>query len=153
MPHQKSMLAKRIPVILLALALAVVFLAATGYRFLFPVLPKVSPPKEVVRLDQGWTPDQREKYYQTAQGSLIIPYSWFIALERPELGNHEAFASDENLARYDLVLDSSKFCRLPKRPNNNAKRRYERWGKSRVEAISTRKPSWMQKSCPRSTIY
>jgi len=109
MPPQKTSLFKRISATLIALALAVLIVGAMAYRFLFPVLPKVAVPKEVVRLDQGWTPDQREKYYQTAQGSLIIPYSWFIALERPELGNHEPFASEENLARYDLVLDDSKF--------------------------------------------
>jgi len=64
---QKSKLVKRISVILIALALAVLILGVEGYRFLFPVLPKVAAPKEVVRLDQGWTEDQREKYYQTAQ--------------------------------------------------------------------------------------
>ncbi|MGA2848904.1 MAG: di-heme-cytochrome C peroxidase [Terracidiphilus sp.] len=109
MSHQKGNLIKRISVTLIVLALAVLVLVAAGYRFLFPVLPKVTAPKELVRLDQGWTPDQREKYYQTSQGSLIIPYSWFMALERPELGNHEPFANEENLVRYDLVPDSSKF--------------------------------------------
>ena len=93
MPHQKSTLVKRITVILITLVLAVLIVFTAGYRFLFPMLPKVTAPKEVVRLDQGWTPDQREQYYQTAQGSLIIPYSWFMALEQPGLGNHEPFAS------------------------------------------------------------
>jgi hypothetical protein len=108
MSHQKSTLFKRISAVMIALALAVLILGAMGYRQLFPVLPKVTAPHEVVRLDQGWTSDQREKYYQTAQGSLIIPYSWFMALERPEVGNHEPFAAEENLLRYDLVPDSSK---------------------------------------------
>jgi hypothetical protein len=109
MSQQKSTLVKRISVTLIVLALAVLILGATGYRLLFPVLPKVTAPKEVVRLDQGWTPDQRERYYQTSQGSLIIPYSWFLALERPDLGSHEPFAAEENLIRYDLVPDSSRF--------------------------------------------
>ena len=32
-----------------------------------------------------------------------------MALERPEVGNHEPFANEENLVRYDLVPDASKF--------------------------------------------
>jgi len=109
MPHQKSTVAKRVSVVLIVLAIAVLVFGAIGYRMLFPVLPNVTAPKEFVRLDQGWTPDQREKYYQTSQGSLIIPYSWFMALEQPGFGNHKPFASEENLLRYDLVPDSSAF--------------------------------------------
>jgi hypothetical protein len=109
MPHQKLTLVQRISAILIALALAALILGAAGYRFLFPVLPKVAVAKNVVRLDQGWTPDQREKYYQTSQGSLIIPYSWFMALDQPGFGNRKPFAVEENLARYDLVPDASKF--------------------------------------------
>jgi cytochrome c553 len=109
MSQQKNTLVKRISFVLIALAVAVMIFGAAGYRFLFPVLPKAAAPKEVVRLDQGWMPDQREKYYQTSQGSLIIPYSWFMALEQPGLGNHEPFAAEENLLRYDLVPDSSKY--------------------------------------------
>lgn len=109
MSHQKRTFVRRISVILIALVLAALILVPIGYRTLFPVLPNVAVAKEVVRFDQGWTPDQREKYYQTSQGSLIIPYSWFLALEQPGLGNHQPFATEENLVRYDLVPDSSKF--------------------------------------------
>ena len=109
MSPKKSTLVKRISAVAIALVLVVLILGAVGYRSLFPVLPKVAVPKEVVRLDQGWTPDQREQYYQTAQGSLIIPYSWFMALEQPGVGNHQPFASVENLVRYDLVPDTSKY--------------------------------------------
>ena len=74
--------------LLVSAAIVVLILAAVaivGYRMLFPALPQVQV-KQITYLDQGWTPDQREKFYQTPQGSLIIPYSWFIALEQPELG-------------------------------------------------------------------
>ena len=100
---------KRLTFVMIAFAVAGFVLAWVGYRFLFPVLPQVVPPKEVVRLDQGWTPDQREKYYQTSQGSLIIPYSWFLALEVPPPGKHTPFAAEDNLIRYDLVPDASKY--------------------------------------------
>lgn len=40
-----------------------------------------SPP---VYLDQGWTPEQREAFYYTSQGSQLIPYEWFLVLERKD---------------------------------------------------------------------
>jgi hypothetical protein len=88
--------------------LVVLTVAVVGYRFLFPALPKV-PVRQITYLNQGWTADQREKYYQTPQGSLIIPYSWFLALEQPGLGNREPFSAQDNLVRYDLVPDSSRY--------------------------------------------
>ena len=109
MSQKKRLLLKRIALFVLGIGLALCVFTAAVYRFLFPVLPQITAPKEVVRLDQGWTPNQREKYYQTSQGSLIIPYSWFMALEMPQLGNHAPFSSEENLIRYDLVPDTSEF--------------------------------------------
>jgi hypothetical protein len=93
-------------------ASVVLFLTAVAiiaYRMLFPALPRVQV-HPITYLDQGWTSDQREKFYRAAQGSLIIPYSWFLALEQPGLGNHAPFASEENLLRYNLVPDpASKY--------------------------------------------
>ena len=90
--------------------LCVMVISVLTYRFLFPELRPEAPIGHAEFLDQGWTSDQREQYYRTSQGSLIIPYSWFMALERPEPGNHEPFAKEENLVRYDLVADpSSKY--------------------------------------------
>src|ERR1041384_8305522 len=51
------------------------------YHFLYPALPSAVRVFDVVWLKQGWTEDQRQKYYQTSQGTLILPYSWFFALE------------------------------------------------------------------------
>jgi hypothetical protein len=92
--------------ILVSAAIVVLILAAVavvGYRTLFPVLPAPVYAKDVVWEKQGWTNAQREQYYRTPQGSLIIPYSWFLALEQPGIGNRAPFSSEENLARYDLV--------------------------------------------------
>jgi hypothetical protein len=75
------------------------------YRFLFPVLPQPVRVSKVVWLPQGWTSDQREMYYQTPQGCLIIPYSWFLALEQPGIGNRDLFRTDENLTKYRLLPD------------------------------------------------
>ncbi len=34
-------------------------------------------------LDQGWRPAEWQWYYNTTQGSQLIPYDWFLALEQP----------------------------------------------------------------------
>jgi hypothetical protein len=34
-------------------------------------------------LDQGWNQDQRAQFYFTTQGSQLIPYDWYLALEQP----------------------------------------------------------------------
>lgn len=34
-------------------------------------------------LDQGWSADEREEFYTTAQGSQLIPLDWFLVLEAP----------------------------------------------------------------------
>ena len=64
---------------------------------------------DVTWLDQGWTEDQRERYYQTDQGTLIIPYSWFLALEMPPtlevFENRQLFRNEENITRYQLIPD------------------------------------------------
>jgi hypothetical protein len=95
------------------LIIVVLVLAAVpviAYSFFFPTLPKPIPAGEMIWLEQGWTSAQREQYYRTPQGSLIIPYSWFMALEQPGIGNHELFNTEENLLRYDLVPDpASKY--------------------------------------------
>jgi len=48
--------------------------------------PKPEPvkPPEVTYLDQGWSNDLRTRYYFDPQGSRLIPYDWFVALEQPD---------------------------------------------------------------------
>jgi hypothetical protein len=38
---------------------------------------------DVIYLDQGWSKEVREKMYRIPQGSFLMPYSWFLALEQP----------------------------------------------------------------------
>ena len=56
----------------------------------------------MVYLDQGWTPELREWFYFTPQGSHVMPYDWFMALERPE--DTELFAARENLSRFGWLF-------------------------------------------------
>jgi hypothetical protein len=48
-------------------------------------VPKIERPKEIVWLPQNWTEEQRRTYYHDAQGSELLPYAWFLALEQPRL--------------------------------------------------------------------
>ena len=56
--------------------------------------------------EQGWSAADRDAFYTTSQGSLMIPYVWFKALRR--LNSDEAFAADQ-LQRYGyLPSDKTK---------------------------------------------
>jgi hypothetical protein len=55
----------------------------------------------VVFLDQGWSDEDRLRYYYTSQGSAAIPYEIFLNLETSD--SRGLFRSDENLAKYGLV--------------------------------------------------
>jgi hypothetical protein len=55
---------------------------------------------------QGWSVEDRQTFYTTSQGSHMIPYLWFKALQR--LDANEPFGGDQ-LARYGyLANDKSK---------------------------------------------
>lgn len=53
-----------------------------------------------VYLDQGWTADQRQQFYYTTQGSQLIPYDWFLALETVD---GQPFRSDANMQRLRFI--------------------------------------------------
>ncbi len=61
----------------------------------------VEPGGGPVLLDQGWDVEMRERFYFTPQGSRMIPYSWFKALERADGGG--PFADPEHLAGFGLL--------------------------------------------------
>lgn len=87
--------------------LAVFVFTVAVYQTMFPTLPKPVHPRQLTWLDQGWSADQRAQFYKIPQGSMIIPYSWFLALEQPEPGNRQPFSTEENLLRYNLVPDQT----------------------------------------------
>ena len=49
-------------------------------------------------LDQGWNSAESLWFYYTTQGSNLMPYDFFLALEKP--GQTELFRSDENMNFY-----------------------------------------------------
>lgn len=60
---------------------------------------------QTVYLDQGWSAADSLWFYNTTQGSNLLPYSFFLVLEQS--GSPALFCSDENIDRYGY---------LPQRP-------------------------------------
>jgi hypothetical protein len=107
-----------------AFAAVLLVAGAALYEFLYPALPAPILVFDTMYLKQGWTDEQRQKYYQTSQGTLIVPYSWFFALEvmpsspfmaregpatsrwwSLSIDDKEMMASKENLSKYRLIPD------------------------------------------------
>jgi hypothetical protein len=95
------------------IASLVILLILIG-AFLTPVLrkfqvnvPEYQAPGELVRLPQGWTPSEWYRFHHTAQGTRLLPYRWFMALEQPcfSLFGCPSFADKTYLARFGF-LDS-----------------------------------------------
>lgn len=60
------------------------FLNSSLYSKLTVVVPAYQPPPEqLVHIDQGWNPEQQVQFHHTAQGTRLVPYDWFMALEQP----------------------------------------------------------------------
>ncbi len=52
-------------------------------------------PNEVIFLEQGLSDEDRSAFYYLSQGSQLLPYSWFLALETSN--DQSLFRSDENM--------------------------------------------------------
>lgn len=55
----------------------------------------------VTFLDQGWDDETRQQFYHAPQGSQLIRYSWFMALEQPDCSC--MFRDDSYLARFKFL--------------------------------------------------
>jgi len=62
---------------------------------------KADTTKTVTFLDQGWSKETRELFYFTPQGSRMIPYAWFMALETPDGSGR--FADSSHLESYGFI--------------------------------------------------
>lgn len=88
-----------------------------------PGIPQNPPVKEVRWLEQGWSADERFWFHHVSQGTstLPVPYSWFVALEQPELSplSAPALFSDPNyLSRYGFIA-SPKQVKHPTSQDNH----------------------------------
>ncbi|MET0342015.1 MAG: di-heme-cytochrome C peroxidase [Polyangiales bacterium] len=54
-----------------------------------------------ILLDQGWDQRTREAFWFTPQGSQVMPYSWFLSLERAD--SQELVRASANMERYRYI--------------------------------------------------
>lgn len=60
-------------------------------------------PDRTVNLEQGWSEAQQQEFWFTSQGSQIVPYDWFLALEQEK--SEELIRSNENLDRLRFMVE------------------------------------------------
>ena len=56
---------------------------------------------EVRTLEQNWSDDESNWFYDAGQGSRLVPYDWFLALEQP--GSEEPFLAEGHLHSLGLI--------------------------------------------------
>ncbi|HJT15611.1 MAG TPA: di-heme-cytochrome C peroxidase, partial [Dongiaceae bacterium] len=66
---------------------------------------------EIPRI-QGWTEEEQSWWYEATQGSRLMPFSWFQALE--QAGNDRLFLDDAHMAGFRFLPRTTSFgARLP----------------------------------------
>jgi hypothetical protein len=58
---------------------------------------------ESIDLDQGWSPSESQEFWFTSQGSRLMPYSWFLALEVADPSRQALFRDRPNMDRYGYI--------------------------------------------------
>ena len=66
-------------------------------------LTQAPAPKPPLLLDQGWSAEDRAAYHRTSQGSAVMPYQLFLALEQAD--GTEPFRADSVSDRFGLVTE------------------------------------------------
>lgn len=75
--------------------------ACAVLAFIAPLVTAFAQTPQTTFLDQGWSKEIRELYYFTPQGSRIVPFAWFMALEQPDGAG--MFADPAYLQRFGLI--------------------------------------------------
>ena len=73
----------------IAIGLIVIVLLLLGGAYLYLQQPQFKvdvpayrqPPEQLIRVDQGWTDAQRLQFHHTPQGTRLLPYEWFMAVD------------------------------------------------------------------------
>lgn len=56
---------------------------------------------DVIELEQGWTDDTQQSFYNTPQGSEILPYAWIVVLEQS--ASEKPFLDPANIERFRYI--------------------------------------------------
>ncbi len=77
----------------------------------------------ILYLQQGWKPADSMWFYNITQGSDVLPYDFFMALEKP--GTSEPFRSNENLNYYHYLPQKATLSNPDALPVGFVKDRYK----------------------------
>lgn len=90
-----------------AIAVAAGLLAIASYpgKSAHAQAVKLGTPERPIHLNQAWNTAERDWFYTTSQGSQIMPYEWFMALE--QAGNEELFV--KALTTFGYLPNRSKY--------------------------------------------
>ena len=75
-----------------------------GSLTLLAVLASAGPAIAATEVPQGWSPEERAQWWNGPQGSLIMPYDWFLRLARADAPG--LFAAPDHLAGYGFLPSS-----------------------------------------------
>lgn len=56
-----------------------------------------------INLAQGWSEEQQQWFWFSSQGSRLLPYDWFMALE--QAGSQEPFRSDAHMRQLGYLIE------------------------------------------------
>jgi hypothetical protein len=73
-------------------------------------MPAYRPVAQVDYLNQNWSSYNRQWFYHAGQGTELMPYQWFLALEQPELhpfSDVPKFHDTAYLARFGFLPDTA----------------------------------------------
>lgn len=98
-----------------------VLAVASGTVFAKNLTSKISesPDNQVMYLEQGWDDAQRAAFYQTTQGSRMLPYDWFLNLEEAE--SRQKLSAASNLRKMGFLIDERSDTNPDKLPVGLAK--------------------------------
>jgi len=72
----------------------------------FPGLATSAKADKVEQVNKEWTSKERQWFYHTSQGSQLMPYKWFLALEQPYKAR--PFIDPDHLARFRVIPDLNR---------------------------------------------
>lgn len=90
-----------------ALKLTVVGLLLAGTFTSTTAFSDSAKHKPLHYLDQGWSDAERNQFYFTPQGSYLIPYKWYLALEQSR--NKKPFNDAKHIARIGYLVDEQAY--------------------------------------------
>lgn len=98
---------------------------------------RTSPNQKYAYLDQNWSPEKRAAWYVTPQGSLMMPYDWWFALE--DAGGKQLFK--DTLTRYGILPGPATAMNPDRLPLGFAK------GDSDLKYLGITTKSWIGPTC------